>query len=92
MKVDVKKFKEIMISIADVIEENVEYLTELEAKIGDGDHGVNMAKGFKRIKEALRADEEIDIGKILVSSGKVLLDEIGGAMGPLYGGGLVRLA
>jgi dihydroxyacetone kinase-like protein len=90
MKIDVTKFKDIIISIADTIEENVEYLTELDASIGDGDHGVNMAKGFKRIKEVLNTNEETDIGKILVSSGKVLLDEIGGAMGPLYGGGLVK--
>ena len=56
----------------------------------DGDHGVNMAKGFKKIKENLSKQDLADIGEILMLSGKVLLNEIGGAMGPLYGGGLVK--
>ncbi len=90
MNVTLDKFKDIMISIADTIEKKVDYLTDLDAKIGDGDHGINMAKGFKKIKEDLKAYEGDDIGEILILSGKVLLNEIGGAMGPLYGGGLVR--
>jgi len=90
MEITSKKFKDIMITVADSIEDNVEYLTELDAKIGDGDHGVNMAKGFKKIKEDLLRYIGDDIGEMLVLSGKVLLNEIGGAMGPLYGGGLVQ--
>ena len=90
MNITADKFKDIMVSIADSIEDNVEYLTELDAKIGDGDHGVNMAKGFKKIKEDLSKQNLADIGEILILSGKVLLNEIGGAMGPLYGGGLVK--
>jgi dihydroxyacetone kinase-like protein len=90
MKISSDKFKDIMITIADTIEDNVEYLTELDAKIGDGDHGVNMAKGFRKIRKDLGGYNEDDIGQILILSGKVLLNEIGGAMGPLYGGGLVK--
>jgi len=90
MKIDYKNFKRIIISIADTIEKKVDYLTELDAKIGDGDHGVNMAKGFRMIKEELANFNGDDIGEILLISGKVLLNEIGGAMGPLYGGGLVK--
>ena len=90
MNITAEKFKDMMIKVADVIEDNVDYLTELDAKIGDGDHGVNMAKGFKKIKKVLDDFKGSDIGEILILSGKVLLDEIGGAMGPLYGGGLVK--
>jgi len=90
MKISTKNLKSIIGCIADTIEINVDYLTELDAKIGDGDHGVNMVKGFKKINKDLAVYSGDDIGEILIISGKVLLDEIGGAMGPLYGGGFVK--
>lgn len=90
MEIRPEDFKKTISGIADTIEDNVDYLTELDTRIGDGDHGVNMAKGFKKIKENLKDSVTDDIGEILIQSGKVLLDEIGGAMGPLYGGGLVK--
>ncbi len=93
MEISAEQFKNILINIADTIEKNVNYLTELDAEIGDGDHGVNMNKGFKKIKSQLLeadADTNKDIGEILINAGKVLLNEIGGAMGPLYGGGMVK--
>jgi phosphoenolpyruvate---glycerone phosphotransferase subunit DhaL len=83
-------FKDILINIAGTIEKNVNYLSKLDADIGDGDHGVNMNKGFKRIKLMLMESDEKDIGEILITTGKILLNEIGGAMGPLYGGGFVK--
>lgn len=89
MKINLGDFKNILINTANTIEDNVDYLTELDAKIGDGDHGVNMSKGFKMIKKKLSAEVFSDIGEMLITSGRVLLDQIGGAMGPLYGGGLV---
>ncbi len=90
MIISEKDFKKILIGIADCIDKNVDYLTELDAEIGDGDHGANMNKGFKRIKQSLLESETKDIGEMLIISGKVLLNEIGGAMGPLYGGGFVK--
>ncbi|MFW5686783.1 MAG: DAK2 domain-containing protein, partial [Halanaerobium sp.] len=48
-----KKAKDLFIKTADVIIENREYLTELDAAIGDGDHGINLARGFKKLKEKL---------------------------------------
>jgi dihydroxyacetone kinase-like protein len=83
-------FKNILLGISEAIENNVNYLTELDAEIGDGDHGANMEKGFKKIKQQLLAIETQDCGEMLVIAGKVLLNEIGGAMGPLYGGGLLK--
>lgn len=83
-------FKKILLNMAQTIENNVDYLSELDAAIGDGDHGVNMNKGFKKIKEQILASSSEDIGEILILAGRVLLNEIGGAMGPLYGGGMVK--
>jgi len=90
MKINAINFTNIIINIAGTIEDNLDYLTELDTEIGDGDHGINMAKGFKRIKEKLSEADILDIGETLILSGKVLLNEIGGAMGPLYGGGLIK--
>jgi len=90
MSITSEDLKIIIYDIADTIEKNLGYLTELDANIGDGDHGINMTKGFKKIKKDLKEYQEEDVGKILILSGKVLLNEIGGAMGPLYGGGLVK--
>jgi phosphoenolpyruvate---glycerone phosphotransferase subunit DhaL len=90
MEVNSVNFKKILLNIAAIIDSNVDYLTELDAEIGDGDHGVNMNKGFKKIKENLLASTTEDIGEMLIISGKVLLNEIGGAMGPLYGGGFLK--
>jgi dihydroxyacetone kinase-like protein len=90
MIISAKDFKDILLGVSGTIEKNVDYLTDLDAEIGDGDHGANMDKGFKKIKQQLSASETRDCGEMLIIAGKVLLNEIGGAMGPLYGGGLVK--
>lgn len=69
--------------VADVIVANKAYLSEIDGKIGDGDHGVNMAKGFGRAAERLIGDETLDEAMEVLSD--VLMTEIGGSMGPLYG-------
>jgi phosphoenolpyruvate---glycerone phosphotransferase subunit DhaL len=90
MIISAKDFKDMLLDISDTIEKNVSYLTDLDAEIGDGDHGANMGKGFKKIKQQLLDSDIQGIGEMLIIAGKVLLNEIGGAMGPLYGGGLVK--
>ena len=62
MEIKANKFKDVLLNIADTIEDKVEYLTELDARIGDGDHGINMAKGFKKIKADLIDYKGNDIG------------------------------
>jgi dihydroxyacetone kinase-like protein len=59
------------------------YLSEIDGAIGDGDHGVNMAKGFSLTAERLTA--AMDLAEALKTLGRTLVTEIGGAMGPLYG-------
>ncbi len=68
-----------------VIKDNRDLLTELDAAIGDGDHGINMARGFDKVLEKLPTLKEKDIGTILKSVGMVLMSSVGGASGPLYG-------
>ncbi len=70
---------------AAVIEENRQYLTDLDSPIGDADHGINMDRGFKKIVSKLPGVEEKDIGDILKTSGMALITSVGGAAGPLYG-------
>jgi dihydroxyacetone kinase-like protein len=75
----------IVVSIADRIIENRAYLSEIDGKIGDGDHGVNMAKGFSIASERLKHDKNTSLSTALETLGNVLMSEIGGSMGPLYG-------
>jgi phosphoenolpyruvate---glycerone phosphotransferase subunit DhaL len=70
---------------AGVLEEKKAYLTELDAAIGDGDHGLNMARGFGKVKEKLPSMADASIGSILNTSGMALISSVGGASGPLYG-------
>ncbi|MBL7183324.1 MAG: dihydroxyacetone kinase subunit L [Anaerolineae bacterium] len=70
---------------AAVIEENRQYLTDLDSPIGDADHGINMDRGFKKIVSKLPGVGEKDIGAILKTSGMALITSVGGAAGPLYG-------
>ncbi|AAS95460.1 dihydroxyacetone kinase subunit DhaL [Nitratidesulfovibrio vulgaris] len=71
--------------LGDIMRENKAYLTDLDAAIGDADHGINMDRGFGKVQEKLAAFEDKDIGAILKDTGMVLLSSVGGASGPLYG-------
>lgn len=67
-----------------VIHENRGYLSEIDGAIGDGDHGINMDKGFSLVEERLAGGQE-SMSEALKILGKTLVMEIGGSMGPLYG-------
>ncbi|RKD32589.1 dihydroxyacetone kinase subunit L [Thermohalobacter berrensis] len=79
-------------NIATTIHENKEYLTELDAKIGDSDHGINMDKGFKMVQEKLHAVKDKDCGTILKTVAMTLVSTVGGASGPLYGTAFLKAA
>jgi dihydroxyacetone kinase-like protein len=68
-----------------VLEENKEYLTQLDSDIGDADHGVNMDRGFKAALAKLPTVADKDIGTIFKTVGMTLVSTVGGAGGPLYG-------
>ena len=67
-----------------------EYLVQLDAAIGDGDHGINLNRGFDAVVRALSADEDSPPGKLLILAGKTLVSSVGGASGPLWGSALRR--
>ena len=70
---------------AGAITENASLLDELDAAIGDGDHGSNLSRGFRAV--AALADElaDLDLGRALHQAGMTLVTTVGGAAGPLYG-------
>ncbi|WP_437727335.1 dihydroxyacetone kinase subunit DhaL [Sorangium sp. So ce861] len=70
---------------AEVLEREKAFLTELDAAIGDSDHGVNMARGFAAVRDRLGGLDRGDVGALLRDVGMTLLSTVGGASGPLYG-------
>ena len=72
-------------NFAAVIEQNKDYLTELDSAIGDADHGINMERGFKKVMSQLPGVADKDIGSILKTVSMTLISSVGGASGPLYG-------
>ena len=68
-----------------VIAENRQYLIELDAAIGDADHGANMDRGFQAVLKKLAEVADKDIGLIFKTAGMTLVSTVGGAGGPLYG-------
>jgi len=68
-----------------------DYLTQLDAAIGDGDHGTNMRRGFDAVGKALAGqDNHTPPGRLLIVAGKTLVATVGGASGPLWGSALRR--
>src|SRR5579871_4522618 len=75
---------------AEVLHEQRDYLTTLDAAIGDADHGINMDRGFTAVMDKLPSVAEADIGTILKTVGTTLVSTVGGASGPLYGTAFLR--
>jgi len=75
----------IVYDLIKTMQDNALHLSEIDGAIGDGDHGINMKKGFTLCKERLIEEQIKDLSTALNILGEVLLSEIGGAMGPLYG-------
>lgn len=67
-----------------VIQENKEYLSDVDGVIGDGDHGINMNKGFT-MAEAELSNKEVNLTESFAILSMTLMNKIGGSMGPLYG-------
>lgn len=72
-------------AFAAAIDRHKEYLTQLDAAIGDADHGVNMHRGLQAVLDRLKGVADRDIGTILRTVGMTLVSSVGGASGPLYG-------
>lgn len=75
--------KQIVLDIIQIIQDNKDYLSDIDGAIGDGDHGINMNKGASIAKEEIKNDT--CMSEALSSLSSVLMNKIGGSMGPLYG-------
>lgn len=85
MQLDMSQASWIVQDLVEVINANRQYLSEVDGAIGDGDHGINMSKGFTRCGDALAQLGPISLGDACENMAHVLLEGIGGSMGPLYG-------
>ena len=81
---DAEVFRAWIVSAAAAIEENRDHLTQLDAAIGDADHGINLSRGFTAVLGALDSASPTP-GAILTLTGNTLISKVGGASGPLYG-------
>jgi len=84
---DAEVFRAWIVSAAGVIEANRDHLTQLDAAIGDADHGINLSRGFTAVLGALGSENQTakTPGAILTLTGNTLISKVGGASGPLYG-------
>jgi dihydroxyacetone kinase-like protein len=82
---DAAFFRDWLTAAAAVVETQRDHLTQLDAAIGDADHGINMARGFGAITSALAQKDPPTPGAVLTLAGSTLISKVGGASGPLYG-------
>jgi dihydroxyacetone kinase-like protein len=85
MSITTTELVPIILDIAKVIEENKQLLSDLDAAIGDGDHGHNMARGFEAVTKKLSETPPANVGEAFKTTAMALISNVGGASGPLYG-------
>jgi dihydroxyacetone kinase-like protein len=89
--VDAETVRRWLTDAAESLHEQRDYLTQLDAAIGDADHGANMDRGFTAVVEKLDAlDGPTGPGRLLLTAGGTLVSTVGGASGPLWGTALRR--
>lgn len=77
--------KNMMIAVSDKIIESEELLSEADRKLGDGDHGIGMKRGFTAAKTQLEALEPKTVGEVFTTTGMALMGSMGGASGAVMG-------
>jgi len=82
---DAAFFRAWLAEAAAVVESQRDHLTQLDAAIGDADHGINLARGFGAVTAALEQASTPSPGSVLTLAGSTLISKVGGAAGPLYG-------
>ncbi len=88
------QFRRWLSLFAEQVQEQVDLLTELDAAIGDADHGANMQRGMRKVQERLQDPTATggDIGSLFRSIAMTLISTVGGAAGPLFGAFFLRAA
>ncbi len=82
---DAEFFRAWIAEVTSVVEAQRDHLTQLDAAIGDADHGINLARGFTAVMAALEQASTPSPGSVLTLAGTTLISKVGGASGPLYG-------
>jgi phosphoenolpyruvate---glycerone phosphotransferase subunit DhaL len=90
--IDVPALERWIHEFARVVGENRDQLTQLDAAIGDADHGLNMDRGLTAVVAALQGADPPTVGALLKQVGMTLVSTVGGASGPLYGTLFLRMA
>lgn len=84
--IELRTAGEVVLDLIEIINANRVYLSEIDGAIGDGDHGINMSKGFSMCRDRLIATTNLPgLAEAFDVLGLTLLEDIGGSMGPLYG-------
>ncbi|WP_205417420.1 dihydroxyacetone kinase subunit DhaL [Trinickia diaoshuihuensis] len=78
-------FKALLLAVAQTVIAHADELTALDQAIGDGDHGLNMKRGFEHVAELADGISQQPLPQALTEIGKTLVMTVGGASGPLYG-------
>lgn len=86
------QYKQYLYDVIEMIEKEKDYLSDLDRKLGDGDHGVTMSIGWQAVKEKLDNElkDEMDGGEISKVVAKTFLNAVGSSVGPLYATGFLR--
>lgn len=92
MAFGVEQAKRWMSIANDHIQQQKQYLTELDQAIGDGDHGLNMARGFQEVVEKIASANYEDLGLLFKDVSMTLIAKVGGASGPLYGTAFLKMS
>ena len=81
----VEEAKEMFIYVANKMVDSKDALTQADKAIGDGDHGIGMARGFEAVRQKLESQSFTSIGELFKSIGMTLMMSIGGAAGAVFG-------
>ncbi|MFO8068997.1 MAG: dihydroxyacetone kinase subunit DhaL [Alkalibacterium sp.] len=89
---EIEKVKKWLVLFGEKITENEEYLNELDAAIGDGDHGTNMKRGAQALIDKLESRDYADLADLFKEVGMTLVSKVGGASGHLYGSAFIEMS
>jgi dihydroxyacetone kinase-like protein len=89
---DVSTFRAWIAEACQLVVDNADHLTHLDAAIGDADHGINLRRGFQAAQTMLQETDPTTPGAVLATVGRALIAKTGGASGPLYGTGFRQAA
>ncbi|WP_181346829.1 dihydroxyacetone kinase subunit DhaL [Thalassobacillus sp. CUG 92003] len=92
MKLNATQAVNWMIKTNEKIQKQSDYLSQLDRDIGDGDHGINMARGFQAVEDTLSNEEFAEVSDVLKKTATTIMSKVGGAAGPLYGTAFQKMA